>query len=160
MHVVEDGLDRAGHGVGHVFTDAVGVETEFLAHCLAAGRVDGEGFGDIRVGTFDDLAGNADDRGSGGNFFGHHGIGADLGAGADGERSQDFGSGTNDHAVFQGWVTLALVPTGAAQGDTLIERDIVTDDGCFADHHPHAVINEEASSDHRTGVDLDPGQPA
>src|SRR5690554_4132165 len=160
MHVVEDGLDRTRHRVWHVFTDAIGVETELLAHCLAAGRIDGEGFGDIRVGTFDDLARNADDRGSGGDLFGHHGIGADLGAGTDGERSQNFGSSTDDHAVFQGWGTLALVPAGTAQGDTLIERDIVADDGRFTDHYAHAVINKEASSDRRTGMDLDAGQPA
>lgn len=44
-------------------------------------------------------------------------------------------------------MALALVPGGAAQGNTLIEGDVVADLGGFADDDTHAVVDEEAPAD-------------
>ena len=41
----------------------------------------------------------------------------------------------------------------------MIKRHVITDLGGLADHHPHAVIDEEAPADARAGMDLDARQP-
>src|SRR6185437_6530193 len=87
-----------------------------------------------------------------------HGIGADAGAVADGDRSQYLGAGADDHAVAEGRVALALLERGAAQGHALIKGHLVADLGRLADHHPHAMVDEEAAADGGAGMDLDAGQ--
>ena len=57
-------------------------------------------------------------------------------------------------------MALAGGKAGAAQRDALIERHVVADVGRLADHHPRAVVDEEALSDARGGVDLDTGERA
>ena len=47
-----------------------------------------------------------------------------------------------------------------AEGNALVERDVVADSGCFADDHAHAVIDEEAVPDLSAGMDLDAGDQA
>ena len=47
---------------------------------------------------------------------------------------------------------------GTAERHALVERDIVTDLRSFADHHPHAVIDEYPPSDACSGVDLNAGE--
>src|ERR1700730_7658570 len=42
----------------------------------------------------------------------------------------------------------------------MIERAVVADLGGFADHHTHAVVDEDAASDGSPGMDLDSRQPA
>src|SRR5215218_3464300 len=46
----------------------------------------------------------------------------------------------------------------AAQGDTLVERAVITDDGRFANDDAHTVVNEYALANCRAGMNLDPGQ--
>ena len=78
----------------------------------------------------------------------------------DGERPEH-GSTRPDHdLVADRRVALAGIEADAAQGDTLIEGHIVADLGGLADHHAHAVIDEEAPPDPRARVDLDPGHEA
>ena len=48
----------------------------------------------------------------------------------------------------------------AAQGHPVIERDVVADLRGLADHHAHAVVDEEAAADAGAGMDLDAGQEA
>ncbi len=50
--------------------------------------------------------------------------------------------------------------TGAAQRYSLINGYVVADFGGLADHHSHAVIDEEATADLRPGMDLDARDPA
>src|SRR5579871_2436623 len=59
----------------------------------------------------------------------HHGTGADPDVVADLDIAQYFGARADYYAVAQGRVALAGFITGAAQGDPLIEQDIVTDLG-------------------------------
>ncbi len=66
----------------------------------------------------------------------------------------------NDHAVFQRRVTLTGLLACSAEGDPLIQRDVVADDGGLADHNAHPMVDEEAQADGGSGVDLDSGQPA
>ena len=42
----------------------------------------------------------------------------------------------------------------------MIEVAIVSDDGGFADHDSHAVINNKTAPQFSGGVNLDAGQPA
>ena len=66
--------------------------------------------------------------------------------------------GTHHHVILQGGMALGLLPAHPAQGYAMIEGDIVADLGGLADHHPHAVVDEEALADCGAGVDLDAGQ--
>ena len=52
---------------------------------------------------------------------------------------------------------LAFVLAGAAQSHALVQQAVVTDNGGLADHHAHAVVDEQTLSDLRTGMDLDAG---
>ena len=56
-------------------------------------------------------------------------------------------------------MALTLVPAGSAQGDTLVEGDVIADNGGLPDDHPHAVVNKKATADGGAGVDLDARQP-
>ena len=160
MHVIEHRVHGARDRIGHVLAHAVGIEAELLLHGLAAFRVDRRLLRHIRLGALDDLAGNADDGGTGRHFTRDHGIGADLGAGTDGERAENLGAGTDDDTIAEGRVALAGVPGGAAEGDAVIEGHVIADQGGLADHDAHAVVDEEAATDGGTRVDLDAGQPA
>ena len=40
------------------------------------------------------------------------------------------------------------------------DRDVVAHLGGFADHHAGRVVDEQAGAEHRTGMDVDPGQDA
>ena len=55
-------------------------------------------------------------------------------------------------------MALAAMERGAAEGHALIERHVVADLGGLADHHAHAVVDEQAPADLGAGMDLDAGQ--
>ena len=57
-------------------------------------------------------------------------------------------------------MALALVQAGAAQRDAVIQGHILADLGRLADHHAHAVVDEQARADRRAGMDFDAGQAA
>ena len=57
-------------------------------------------------------------------------------------------------------MALAGVLAGAAQSDTVVDGAVVPDLAGLAEHDAHAVINEQASADGGTGVDLDAGAAA
>ena len=54
-------------------------------------------------------------------------------------------------------MAFAVLLAGTPQGDALIQQTTV-DLGRFANHHPHAVVDEHAVADAGTGVNLNPGQ--
>ena len=56
-----------------------------------------------------------------------------------------------------GGVALAFFLAGPAQRNALIQQDVVADLGGLADHHPHAVVDEEPPADLCARVNLDPG---
>jgi len=49
---------------------------------------------------------------------------------------------------------------GAAQSDALVERDPVSHNGGFPDHHPGRVVDEQTPPQHRARVDIDAGKEA
>ncbi len=55
---------------------------------------------------------------------------------------------------------LALVPGGAAQRHALVQGAVVADFGSFANHHAHAVVDEDAPAQRGAGVDFNAGETA
>ena len=83
-------------------------------------------------------------------------VGADLRSVADGDRSEQLRPRPDRDVVLHRGVALAGGKSGAAQGDPLIEGHVVSDPGGLADHHPRAVVDEQAVADVGGGMDLDP----
>ena len=54
-------------------------------------------------------------------------------------------------------MALAAVLSGAAEGHTLVDRDVLADLRGLTDDHTHAVVDEEPGTDGGAGVDLDAG---
>ena len=80
----------------------------------------------------------------------------DLRARPDGETAEHLRARTDDHAGFERRVALgAARERRAAQRHALIDRAVIADDRRLADHDTHAVIDEHAPADRRTGVDFD-----
>ena len=73
------------------------------------------------------------------------------------DRPQHLGTGTHHDIVSQGGMPLTLILSGSAQGNTLIQQAVVTDHCGFADYNAHSVINKQALSDLRTGMDFNSG---
>src|SRR5579871_1038804 len=88
----------------------------------------------------------------------HHGTGADPDVVADLDIAQYFGARADYYAVAQGRVALAGFITGAAQGDPLIEQDIVTDLGGFPDHYAHSMVDKEPAANGGPRVNFDAGE--
>ena len=59
--------------------------------------------------------------------------------------------------VAEGRVSLRLLIGRAAQDHTLVHQHVLTDFGRLADDHAHAVIDEEAPADFRSGMNLNAG---
>src|SRR3546814_4700627 len=67
------------------------------------------------------------------------------------------------HIVAQRRVALAADAVGgigAAQRHVLIDGDIIADLRGFADDNAEAMVDEQVAADRRSGMDVDPGQPA
>src|SRR5207248_2243966 len=82
----------------------------------------------------------------------------DLDVVADLDIAQHFGSGPYDDVVAQRGMAFAALIAGAAEGDSLVEQDVVADFGGFADDDAGAVIDEEAPAYGGAGVNLDSGE--
>src|SRR5690606_36342449 len=85
----------------------------------------------------------------------HHRVGTDACVVADRDRAENFGAAANQHAVTQRRMALAFIPAGAAERDTVIERDVVANFGGFADDDTGAVIDKKTLTDTRTGMNID-----
>jgi len=111
-------------------------------------------------GVFDYAAGDAYDRRVGGDGVDDYGAGADFYVVADLDVAEDFCAGADHHTVADGGVAFAGFLAGAAQGDALVEEDVVAEFGGFADDDAHAVVDEEAAADGGAGVDFDASEHA
>ena len=94
------------------------------------------------------------------HIFHDNGVRADPCIFAHSDCSQYFCARADHHAVLQGGVALAGPGAHPAQRDSVIKGDICADLGGFADHHAHAMIDEQARPDGRAGVDFDACQTA
>ena len=108
----------------------------------------------------DDVGRIADNGGIGWNIAQHYRTGADARVLANGDVSQNVGAIAHEDAVAQGRMTLAFLLAGASQGYVLVESDVVADNRSLADDHAHAMIDEQAPSDVRSGVYLNAGPEA
>ena len=55
----------------------------------------------------------------------------------------DLRPGADHHAAAKRRVPLARLAREPAQGDAVVDQHVVADLGRLADHHPHAVVDEE-----------------
>ena len=63
---------------------------------------------------------------------------------------------TTTFSARVGWRLPCSLPV--PQSHPLVEQATVADFGRFADHHPHAVVDEHAAADAGAGVDFDAGE--
>ena len=64
----------------------------------------------------------------------------------------------DDDTVAQGGMALSAAQRGTAQGDAVIEGDIVTDDRGLADNHTAAMVDEQPLAYDGARMNLDTGQ--
>ncbi len=102
----------------------------------------------------DDSRGNADRRRVRRNLAEHHGACRDTGIVAYLERTENLRARADEDVVAQCRVTLACFFTGTAEGDVLVNRAVVADNGCFADNDAHAVVDKHTLADLCGGVDF------
>ena len=88
-------------------------------------------------------------------------VGTDDGTGSDGGfAAEDRCIGIDGHVVFDGGMAFGQIDgvrIGNAEGaerDTLVDFDVISDDGRFADDDAGAVVDEEGFADLRRGVDV------
>src|SRR5580704_3434419 len=110
--------------------------------------------------ALDDLAGDADDRRIRRRRRNHYGASADPAATADRHRTDNRGTRTDHHVVFERRVALFLLEAGAAERDALVEQHVVADLCGLADDDAHAVIDKEATPNLGARMDFDAGDPA
>jgi hypothetical protein len=58
------------------------------------------------------------------------------------------------HVIPQGGVPFANLLAGTPQGNALINQGIVTDDGGFPNHDPHAMVDKYARANGSAGVNF------
>lgn len=105
----------------------------------------------------DDTSGVADNGAVFGNTFQNNGTCADLDVFTKGDGTQDLGACADHDTVLERRVTFAVIFARTAEGNTLINGDIVADFGGLANHNAGAVVDEEPSADGSTGMDLNAG---
>lgn len=89
------------------------------------------------------------------DFADDDGIGTDASAGADTNRSENFGACANDDTIAERWMAFSGVPRHSTKRDAVVERDVIADFSRLADDDTAAVIDEQAAPDTRTGMNVD-----
>src|SRR5579872_3132782 len=106
------------------------------------------------------MPGHAHNRGIGGYAAQHDRACAHAAVIANRYVAQQLGSRSHCDVIAKGRMSLALLFSGSTQRYSLIQRDIVPNDGGLADHGAHAVIDKEASSNLSAGMNLNAGEKA
>src|SRR5262245_20085745 len=105
--------------------------------------------------TVDHLAGNTDHDGIRGHLGDHDRPRADPRALAHPQRAHDRGAGPDHDILLERGVPLLPLEARAPERHPLVQGHVVADLRGLADHHPHAVVDEDSGADARSGVDLD-----
>jgi hypothetical protein len=79
----------------------------------------------------------------------------DLGAAPHQDVAQHRGARADEDVVADLGVAVADLLAGAAERHVLQQRHVVADDGGLADHHPRAVVQQDAAAQPRRRVDVD-----
>ena len=103
----------------------------------------------------DDFRGNAGDGRVRGNVVEHDRTRADFRAAADFDVAEDFRSRADEHAGAHLRVAVSARFSRAAERDGVKNRDVVFDDGGFADDEPRRVVEQDAAADFRRGMNVD-----
>src|SRR6266849_9532151 len=74
--------------------------------------------------------------------------------------AQNLRAAADYHVVEKRRVALADFLAGPAERHTLVERDIVTDNGGLADHHTQTMIDEQTSANLRPRMNFNSGKQA
>ncbi len=150
--MIEHAIDGMGHWIGHVLRGTIGLEADLLGD----GRTLRILIGPL---THDQMTRHTDHCGIGWHVLDDNRIGADAGTVANNNGAEDLGTGADDDIVTQRRMTLALLPAGTAQSDTVLQRAIVAYLRRFTNHHAHAMIDEETPADRGAGMYFNAGQP-
>ena len=89
------------------------------------------------------------------NLLDHNRSGSDFGVFPDRKRSDDLRTGADHNIVLQRRMTFPGLLTITAKRHALIQRHVVSDNGCFSDNHTRTMINKQSLSDRRTRMDFD-----
>ena len=84
---------------------------------------------------------------------------ANLAVAADMNIAQDDGTCAHHHVITERRVAPATVMTGHAEGDSLIDHAIVTDDRRLSYHKTKAVVDNKAPSDGGRRMNVNPIAP-
>src|SRR5579884_2696540 len=114
----------------------------------------------VRRAKDDHLGRYADRRRVWGHVVQDHGARADASVIADRDCPENLCTHPDHDVVAQGRVSLPLFLSRPSQGYALIECDVIANLTRFANDDPHPVIDEEAATDARAGMNLDSSYPA
>src|SRR5579883_3260687 len=106
----------------------------------------------------DDAPRHAYNRRMGRDRTNHHRPGAHFNVVADLNIAEDARARADHHAVSDGGMALAGRFPSASERYALIEQHVVADFRRLADHHPHAVVDEQTPADPGAGMNLDSRQ--
>ena len=115
---------------------------------------------DLLPGAMSDAAGDAYDYGVGRDFIYDDRACADLAIIPYLERAEYLRARAYNNIAADGRMAFLFPPTGPAEGDAVVDGDVLADFGGFADNDPHAVVDKEAGTDLCAGVYLDTGKEA
>ena len=97
--------------------------------------------------------------GTGRYLLQNHTSGSNLGIVPYLKGSQHLGSGTDHYIVSDGRMTLSVFLTRTPQGYTLVQSDIISNNGGLADNHSVAMIDKKTFSNLCTRVNFDSRLP-
>lgn len=104
----------------------------------------------------DDARRYADCRRVVGYGFDDYGVGPDFGVFADRNVAEHFGTAAYDGMALDGRMAFdSGCQADAAERDTLVNQDVVFNDGGLSDHDAESMVNEAAPTDRCTRVNID-----
>jgi len=113
-----------------------------------------------QVPAADHLPGNPHHHGLRRNVLDHDRVGSDAAVTANGDVAQDLCARSDDHAALQGGVSFDLLESGAAKGNPMIQRHLITDHCRLTDYDAHAVVDEHPPTQAGSRMDFNAGEKA
>lgn len=104
------------------------------------------------------VGGDADGGGTVGDGLDDDRVCPYLGVFPYGDIAEDFCARTDNAAAFNGRMALARVERNTAEGDPLVDDDVIFDNRGLPDHNARSVVYKNTSAYRGTGVDVDVGE--
>jgi hypothetical protein len=105
--------------------------------------------------ALEDASGDSDDGRVGWAGVDDNRVCAEARACSDGDVAENFRAGADDNSIFDRRVAFRRFKTGSTEADTLVNDDVVSDDGRLTDDDAHAVIDDEASTNLSARMNFD-----